>query len=485
MLLRSLRFRLTLWYVLALAVILAASGFFWHLYLSRTLRVHIDEKLLIVAGDVSDYHFEVHEGRPALEPPSAQHCADLEEFIRRHNWGSYVQIVNARGSIVCSSSNLEGFDLPLSKDALMSAAQGKSRIETVSTLAPGPIRMLTYPVMMQGRVTDLVQVGESLNPAEETLRHLRLVLLTFSPLALLALSLGGWFLAGKALSPVIGINRAARRINAENLYQRLPVTDTRDEIAQLAETFNSMLARLEESFDKVKQFTGDASHELRTPLAILKGETEVALRWAKGPEELRATLESNLEEIDRMDRILGDLLALAKSEAGEIRLEISEFSLSDLLQDLYLQGRALGETAEVSIVLKLQVAEEIYLKGDQLQLSRMLLNLISNGIKYNQPGGEVEIALAVQDQEAVVAVGDTGMGIAKEHLPHIFDRFYRVDEARNRAVGGTGLGLAIVKSIVDAHGGRIEVESTPGQGSLFTVHLPLGGPPPVPMEAER
>jgi heavy metal sensor kinase len=473
---RSLRFRLTLWYTLALAVILAASGLFWHMYLSRQLHILVDERLLLIAEEVSSFHFAAHDGFSMMEPPGADHCEKLEIFIRSHNWGSFVQVVNGRGSIACSSSNLKTFHLPLDKAALQNAAQGRPHFETVRTLTPAPLRLLTFPIIMQGRVTDLVQVGESLEQVEGTLEHLRLILLTFSPLAIAALSIGGWFLAGRALAPVVRISRAARKINAENLYQRLPTTGTQDEIAQLAETFNSMLARLENSFDKVRQFTGDASHELRTPLAILKGETEVALRWAKEPEELRGTLESNLEEINRMDRILEDLLALARSEAGELHLNIVEFSLSDMLQDLYLQGRTLGAPKNISVSLNLQVTEEIRLEGDQLQLTRMFLNLVTNAIKYTPEGGQVSISLAVRGHEAVVAVADTGIGIAREHLAHIFDRFYRVDEARNRQVGGTGLGLAIVKSIIDAHGGRIDVESAPDQGSEFTVYLPLAGP---------
>lgn len=474
---RSLRFRLTLWYTLALAVILAASGLFWHTYLSRQLHIHIDQKLLLIAEDVSAFHIAAHDGHPMMDPPSVDHCGDLESFIRSHNWGSFVQIVNDRGNIACFTTNLNNFHLPLGKTALQKAAQGEPYFETVQSLPPAPLRLLTYPIIMQGRVTDLVQVGENMEQVENTLEHLRILLLTFSPLAIVALSLGGWFLAGRALAPVVRISRAARKINAENLYQRLPSTNTQDEIDQLAETFNSMLARLENSFDKVRQFTGDASHELRTPLAILKGETEVALRWAKEPEELRGTLESNLEEINRMDRILEDLLALAKSEAGELHLNIAEFSLSDMLQDLYLQGRTLGASKNISVSLNLQVTEEIRLEGDQLQLTRMFLNLLTNSIKYTPEGGRVSISLTVQSQEAVVSVADTGIGIAREHLSHIFDRFYRVDEARNRMVGGTGLGLAIVKSIVDAHGGRIDVESAPDQGSEFTVTLPLSGPP--------
>jgi heavy metal sensor kinase len=301
--------------------------------------------------------------------------------------------------------------------------------------------------------------------------------MTFSPLALLVLSLGGWFLAGRALSPVVRLTRAARRINAENLNQRLPVEDTRDEIAHLAETFNAMLARLEASFRKIKQFSGDASHELRTPLTILRGETEVALRWAKEPEEFRKMLESNMEEIDRMGRIIEDLLLLAKSEAGGLPMECKEFSLSDMLQDLYMQGRTLGESKGIEVLLDMNVAEEIRIRGDELRIRQMLLNLIVNGIKYTPAGeGRLAITLSLEGDNVSVAIVDSGIGIPEEHLPHIFDRFYRIDEARNRENGGTGLGLAIVKWIVEAHEGKILVRSNPGEGSTFTVLLPTRGP---------
>lgn len=487
MIFRSVRFRLTLWYALTLAAVLAASGFFWHLYLAREMRSHIDDKLSIIAADVASFHLATHGEHlfPHERHIGENHCQGLESFVRYHNWGEYIQVLNAQGTIACATSNLKDFHLPLTKLSLQSASQGKPYFETVRTFRPAPIRLLTFPLIVNGKITDLVQVGEDLSAMESTLEHLRLMLLIFSPLALALLSFGGWFLAGRFLEPVVRITRAARRINAGSLSKRIHVENTQDELAQMAETFNSMLARLEDSFNRTRQFSADASHELRTPLAILKGETEVALRWGKDPEELRQTLLSNLEEIDRMGRIIEDLLLLAKSEAGELRLDIREFSLGDLLQDLYLQGKTLGEPKSIDISLRLEVTEDIRLKGDQFQLHRMLLNLVTNAIKYTPDRGSVEIRLAVEGSEAVLAVADSGIGIAAEHLPQIFERFYRVDEARNRSVGGTGLGLAIVKSIAEAHEGRVEVASTPGHGSVFTVRLPLAGPFPKDKKSDR
>ncbi len=472
---RSIRFRLTLWYALTLAVILAASGIFWQVYLSRNMLRRIDANLRLVATEVGSFHSLHHQ-----EPPTDAQCRLLEDFVRTHNWGEYVQILNEQGNITCFSNNLNQFRLPLSKTALQHASRGEPYYQTIRTLGSSAIRLITYPLTSNGKITDFIQVGESLASREEALEELRLILLTFSPLAVLILSFGGWFLAGRAISPMVRITRAVQRINAESLNQRLPVERPHDEIARLAETFNSMLARLEDSFRKIRQFSADASHELRTPLTILRGETEVALRWAKSPEEFRKMLESNMEEIDRMGRIIENLLALAKSDAGEMPLEIKEVSLSDLLQELYLQGKTLGEPKGISVDLRPEVTEEIHIHGDELRLRQVFLNLISNAVKYTPSGGRVEIGLAVKEADAVVTIVDTGIGISEDHLSHIFDRFYRIDKARNRMDGGAGLGLSIVKWIVEAHDGRITVTSAPKQGSTFTVSLPLAGPAAEP-----
>jgi heavy metal sensor kinase len=481
---RSLRFRLTLWYALTLVVILAASGLFWHQSLARNLQQHVDQNLLLIAEDLASL---------PLAHASEADCAAFDDYLRLHAGGAYVQLLTLGGEVRCASSNLRKLRLPQSTAALQGSAGGEALFETVhvkelsaegtSTAKgrlhgweSGPVRLLFYPVSRTGEPVQLIQVGVSMATQSEALRQLRLILLVFSPVALLLLSLSSWFLAGRALGPVNLIIGSAGRINADNLAMRLPVQGAGNEMARLAETINAMLGRLEESFKKVKQFAGDASHELRTPLAILRGETEVTLRWARSPEEYRLALESNLEEIDRMGRIIDDLLALARSDAGQMPLAIKEISLSDLLQEMYLQGKTLGEGKNIDILLLLDVHEEIRLRGDELRLRQIFLNLISNGIKYTPAGGRVEIELGIDGEQAVVSIRDNGIGIPPQHLPHIFDRFYRIDKARNREDGGTGLGLAITKAIVEAHDGRISVASTPGHGSAFTVYLPLQGP---------
>jgi len=469
----SIRLRLTLWLSLTLAVILTASGFFWLTYLEKTLFTHADERSRLIAEDILSFHNYYHTATQ-IQPS----CANLRDFIQSHTWGAYVQILDDRGEISCTSANLGTNRLPLDKAALLHASRGEPHYASIEQEEGRALRVLTYPILEQGRIFEIVQIGEPLAEIEETVDHFREVMLMWSPLVILGISLAGWFLAGRTLAPIASMNRSMHQITVENLGERLPVSDSDDELNQLAGTFNNMLARLSDSVGRIKHFTADASHELRTPLAILKGETEVALRWAKGPEELRATLVSNLEEIDRMGHIIEDLLSLAKSEAGELYLKITEFSLSDLLQDLYLIGNHIAEAKTIAVQLHLNVEGEIRIRADQLQIHRMLLNLVTNAIKYTPAGGRVSLSLAVKNDLAFVAIADSGYGIAAQHLPHIFERFYRIDEARNREAGGAGLGLAIVKSIAVVHGGDVSVTSEPGVGSTFTVRLPLSGPPP-------
>jgi heavy metal sensor kinase len=472
---RTIRFRLTLWYALALAVILAASGLFWLWYLERTTEKHLDERMAIVASDVASLvDFQLVGNRETL-PEAVNLCERIDELVYRHNWGELVQVRDQRGGLVCSSESVAEWPLALKDDDLKRVLQGSVVAHDVQ-MEGVSVRTLLYPTVKDSDFSGVVLVASRQSEMQTTLEHLRLLLLTFSPLTLLLISIGGWFLAGRTISPVVRIARSMQRINAESLDQRLPVSGAGDEITDLAETFNDLLARLQDSFRKIRQFSGDASHELRTPLTILKGETEVTLRWAKTPEEFRQALISNLEEINRMERIIEDLLQLAKSDASEMQLEIRDLSLSDLILEVYLQGRALAEGRELTVELKPEVDREIRIQGDELRLRQTFLNLIVNAIKYTPDPGLVQICLATAGNNAVVRVIDNGIGIPEAQQPYIFDRFYRVDEARNRAVGGAGLGLAIVKWLVAAHHGRIEVFSKVGAGSTFQVTLPMAGP---------
>jgi len=262
--------------------------------------------------------------------------------------------------------------------------------------------------------------------------------------------------------------------DVDTLTEPFVSTHACSELDSVFSAYNKMLARLHESTSRIRQFSGDASHELRTPLTIVRGETEVALRWGKTAEDYRNTLISNMEEIERMGRIIEDLLTLAKSESGELPLSISTLSLSDLLQEMYVQARKLGAEKNIEVHLLHEADKEIWLKGDDLRLRQMFWNLISNALRYTPEDGHVDIKLECNETSAIVSICDTGIGIEPEHIQHIFERFYRTDAARNRSDGGTGLGLAIVKWVVEAHQGTVEVTSEVHNGSTFSVTLPLG-----------
>jgi len=327
------------------------------------------------------------------------------------------------------------------------------------------------PIIQNGHVQNLVQVGMSLENMVQTRRRFLLILAGVFPVGLLLAAGGGWLLARRALRPVDRMVETARRISAEHLTDRLTEAETGDELGRLAKTLNEMLGRLDASFNQIRQFSADASHELQTPLTILKGEMEVALRSPRSPEEYERILKSALEEIDRISRLVEGLLLLARADAGVLRMDRKPVDLAQLVEEVYSQTRLLAEAR--SLTLRIEMIEPLTIQGDYDRLRRLLLNLVDNGIKYTPPGGQVTLSLQRKDGRASLRVADTGIGLSPEEQERVFQRFYRSTEARSGGQGGAGLGLCIARSIAEAHGGKIEVVSKTGQGSTFTVLLPL------------
>lgn len=467
----SIRFKLTMWFALTLAILMFFSEVFWDRHVAVILQGNSDSRLARTGEILA--HLSHTEPSDSPEEEAAQ-CRGIKKFMQQHNWGVSIQQRNPLGEITCVTADLGERRFPLNRRALHNLSQGESYYETVAIDADNRYRVLTRPLYSHDRLVDILQVGENLATNDTTLAQLFGMRIIYTPLLILLLSGCGWFLAGRALLPLRQITADISKITAKNLNLRLPVDKRPNELTELTISFNETLERIASAFARIKQFTGDASHELRTPLAILKGETEVSLRWAKGEEELRQTLASNLEEIERMEQITQGLLDLAKSESGEFHLNLSVFSLNDLLQDLYIHSKTLGEAKRIETILQMQVDHEVFIRADQMHLHRALLNFVTNAIKYTPQGGKVTLVLELtEENEARIHVRDNGMGIPATHLPHIFERFYRVDEARNRDIGGTGLGLSIVKAIINAHQGRIRVLSTPDEGSDFIIELPL------------
>jgi len=461
----SIRVRLTLWYGSALALILVLFAVALYLVMSRALREQVDASLEEAAA-VAIRTLGEHRFGPFLI------FEDLsQDFPEIALLDKFFQIFGPAGQVTIQSANIQSREIPLSQTSFRASLDGKSTFESVQFEKGVPLRLLSVPIRHRDQLVNILRVGTSLQPTERMLHRLLVGLYIASPVALLVSLVGGWFLAGRALRPVHAITQAAQRIAAGDWTQRIRTPHSNDEIGQLASTFNDMIGRLEVSFRQIRQFSADASHELRTPLTITKGETELALRRPRQAEDYRVVLESNLEEIDRMSRIVDELLFLSRADLGEIKLKMFPVQLDDLVREIQQQALVLGKERNIYTVL--EAVEPVVVQGDDLRLRELLLNLVDNAVKYSQEGQTVELSLMVAGDKGKLVVRDHGIGIAPGDQGRIFDRFYRTDEARAHAAKGTGLGLAICRWIVEVHHGTIEVQSAVHGGSCFTVFLPL------------
>jgi heavy metal sensor kinase len=466
---KTIKFRLTLWYVVILGIILSSFSFFLYFTLADSLYKGVDNKIRTMADIVAS-----SARKPLGVGPS---IADLDRIITERfgirPLGRFVQILDESGRVGDRSTNLRNVQVPLSIQTLQAASKGRTTIETVQVMGKYPLRLVTLPITDNGRLVGIVQVGSSLEEVEEALHQLLLILLVAVPAALLLASAGGLFLANKALRPVDEITQIARRIGSGDLSQRIRIKRVNDELGRLAATFNEMIAKLEESFRRVKRFTADASHELKTPLTILRGEVEVGLKKQRTLTEYKRILNSNLEETSRMSRIVDDLLILSRADMGELTMEREEVELSSLAREVWDDLQILAQ--EKGVQLKYMGDGFTKVEGDPLFLRQLILNITENGLKYTPSGGEVELKVQGDRDQGVVRifVSDTGVGISPKDQKRVFDRFFRVDKARSRDTGGTGLGLSISQWIAQAHEGQIAVKSKVGKGSTFTVTIPL------------
>jgi len=320
-----------------------------------------------------------------------------------------------------------------------------------------------------------VALGLSLADYNRILTQFTWTYVVLIPGALIVGSLLGWVMAGRALQPVLAVAQAAQRISGSNLSLRIPTRDAGDELDYLILTFNRMIERLEASFQQMKQFSADVSHEMRTPITAIRGQLEVALFTAKTTEQYREAMLNALLDIDRLSQIVRALLALSQAESGQVVLQKSRLNMSELAGDLVEQFQILAE--EAGVRLSADLAAECYLEGDHVQIERLISNLLSNAIKFTPREGEVRLSVQPSGKRIEIVVTDTGRGIPDEHLPHIFDRFYRVpgEGGAPRPDQGLGLGLSFVAWIVKAHRGQIEVNSVPGKGTRFIIQLPADG----------
>jgi heavy metal sensor kinase len=316
----------------------------------------------------------------------------------------------------------------------------------------------------------VVHIGRSMEPLKGVAREYLNFSIYSVPLIIAISALVGWLLAGRALKPFEEITRTAEKITHENLNTQIVTEHKEEEIQRLVQSFNSMVQRLNESFQQMRKFNADVAHELRTPLAIIQGETEVALRTPNLPDEIYSVLSSNLEELDRLTRIVNDMLTLSEAEAGSQVLVKEPVNVGGLLEDLVDQMRLLA--MDRSIQIDVHGFPELYISADKLWIRRAVINLLDNAIKYSKPGGRIEVSASLDNSRIHMQIKDHGIGISQHDLPHIFDRLYRADPARTRVNGGAGLGLALVRWIIEAHSGTIHVTSHPDLGTTFDISLP-------------
>jgi heavy metal sensor kinase len=457
---RSIGFRLTVWYSVILAVALVTFGVSMWFALRQSLYRAVDATLRDRARDVGAI-LEQYGGR---FPPEKM-AEELQERLEGGPGGDLIRVADSQGKWLYLHRALDDARLPApTADQLKSG----SRYEDVQARGQA-LRLLSMSVASRGRVY-VVQTAIPLHELREGLEGFEFIFPAI-PVVLGLASLGGCWMSRRALSPVDEITNAARSISAQNLSHRLPVPQTGDALQRLSSTLNEMFGRLDAAFGRVTRFTADASHELRTPIAFMRTTAELALRKQRSEADYRDALARILSELERTSGLVEDLLLLARADSAS-GMRFERINLTETVQDACEQGSVLAEEKQVAFDWHAP-DPLIEMRGDSPALRRVLLCLIDNAVKYTNAGGQVRVNLKRIETSVRIEVSDSGIGIAEEDLPHIFDRFYRADKARSHGTGGAGLGLAIAQWIVEAHQGELRVQSQLGRGSQFEIVLPI------------
>lgn len=489
MIFKTIRFKIILWYTSALTIIISLFSLSLYSNFKNNLYEDLNDLLQSKADGIAD-SIDTYWETEKLDALKAGIKQDVFSKINNINFvkitrrwvkeksndpklmNIIVQIFDAAGNNIVSSKNIPNI-MALSEESLRPVLKGNSHFDNFNIELPDrkilSLRALTIPVIENDKVAYIVQVTSPLTQLVAALNRLRFILLLLLPAAIFLTGIVALFLAEFTLNPLKKIIKTVRQITAENLKLRIDLPDTKDEIKRLADTFNEMLTKLDQSFSLQQQFIHDISHELRTPLTILKGELEVTLKKVRSQEEYESILFSSLEELNKINSIIENLLMLARFENREASLEIKPLDLGRLIQNILDDIKILS--VQKGIQINFLPQEGIILEADEKQLRRVILNILDNAIKYTAENGKIFVTIEKSSNTAKIKINDTGIGMAKENLPFIFDRFYQVDKSRN--ANGFGLGLSIAKAIIEVHKGKIEVESRPNQGTAFIIYLPL------------
>ena len=469
----SVRVRLTLWYVSVLALVLVGFSVALYVMAARGLNDDLDDDLRVSLETVAvKLVRELGEGRAERQAAldAINELSTREAAAVYNSAGALIAEQPAQGDIHARLPPADS--VPLNDIHLDTETQRAGGEEVSRRVAAQRVYAATQDAPY------VLVVSESFDSVEDGLGTIRDLLYISVPGALLISGLGGWFLARRSLASVVAMSERARRISAENLGERLPVANPRDELGRLAATFNELLARLNESFSHQRRFMADASHELRTPLSVMRTATDVTLeREGRTEGEYRDALKIIDEQTRRLSHIVEDMFTLARADVGSQGLRPCDFYLDELIMESARAADVLASRKGVSITVA--PSSEVPFRGDEGLLRQMLLNLLENAVKHTPAGGSVDVSLARADGHYSITVSDTGTGIPAEAQPHIFERFYRLDKARSRAEAvyggssGAGLGLSISRWIAEAHGGRLELRHTDEAGSTFVATLPV------------
>ncbi len=460
--LKTLRVRFALWTAGLLFAALVLFGLFVYANMSHSLTATVDETLQLTAIDLIA-EVEMRKGEPVV----VENPIEDAQYTRLREQGFSMRVLNLTRQPVQEYGPYT--ELPQPQGDFTVPNQPGEFATITDAGSRDPVRVYTSPVVQANQVVGILQVAINLNNVKRTLDLLLIALLLGGPLIVIVAGSGGYLLAAQALAPIDKITRTARHISAEDLSARLGLPETDDEVGRLAATFDSMLARLDDAFRRERQFTADASHELRTPLSAMQTIIGSTLARRRAPAEYEQALIDLSQEAERMGTLTEGLLHLARDDAARRPAKFERVNLSNLLKDVVDSLRPLAEDKGLKLIDNVP-DEGLTLMGDSDGLIRLFVNLLDNAIKYTEQGF-ITISAAKKDGKLLaVTIRDTGGGITPEHLPHIFDRFYRVDESRSK--DGIGLGLAIALNVARAHGGNIAVESKAGKGTTFIVQLP-------------
>jgi heavy metal sensor kinase len=469
----GLRLRLTLSYILLFAVVLVIVGLLFRRNLEQNLEA---QHALILAeewGAVRGFlHVDTagrHRWQFDLDDPEE---GRIVERLR-----GFLMITDLDGRVLEMSELFH--TIGGATPAEIAAARAAGAPAVVKKVRDGATYLIRQGLLRESERDYYLAIAIPISNSEPALQDFtRGYFLLALPLLMGVAGLG-WLLAGGALQPLNDLVGATQRISGENLRYRLLKRGTGDELDTLVENFNEMLERLDRSFLQIRQFNVDASHELRTPITAIRGQLEVALFTAKDESDYRRAIETSLQDVERMGQVVKSLLLLSQAESGQVILEMSRFDASAALENFVHQYQLLAEEKGVRLIPV--IPPGIRLEADRAQFERLVSNLLSNAVRFTPGGGEVRVSLSARSDQVFLTVSDSGPGIGSEHLPHIFDRFYRAVHSEKELEKGLGLGLSFVKWIVEAHKGSIEVRTEAGRGATFIVALPAPVEEPFPV----